>query len=332
MKKTALVTTLLAAVCLFAACSEKEGVYSPKKQISKIYESSTSIYGWLDVENNVWSYDTNTSPKALSEEWTWDGGKLSKIVFYETANVNEKSDVSDVVTFSYDGKQMTRIQGYDEYMTITYDGNNLKQAQLFDVEDNTLRATFDFVRDGKKITKINVTADMDDMDMKQARVSRIEQTLFRSILPTVGQADRAAAAVSKAMKNSGSKVNMTVSLNLTWEGDNVTKVTMSAMGASVIGTYTFDNKNNPYQNFLFGMAGLLDDGTMVFLNENNVVKSVNEMRMSFMGQEFTETDVMNYSYTYDGNWPLTQTATNDYGNESEGYSNHSETVTYFEYK
>ncbi len=71
---------------------------------------------------------------------------------------------------------------------------------------------------------------------------------------------------------------------------------------------------------------------MVVFNENNVIKSVNEMHMSFMGQEHSETDVMNYSYTYDGKWPLTQTATNDYGDESEGYSNHSETVTYFEYK
>lgn len=329
MKKLAFCAAVLATLCLMAACSEKEGVYSPKKKIAKVYESSSYIYGWQEDVSRVWHYDTSASPKTLSEEWTWDGNKLSKITFYETGSVTMKGDISDIVSFTYDGQQVSRIEGYDEYMTITYDGSKLKQVQLFETDGNKLQATMDFVHDGKKVTKINITGEDDDIDFAKSSTLHLEKVLFRGILPTVDQADRVVAAIDKTVKNNGSKGMMTVSMELTWTGDNVTGISMSYMGMAVTVTFSFDNKNNPYQNFLFGLI-LTEDGSMIIFNENNVTKSVMKMQMSYMGQSYTETEEENYSYTYDGNWPITRTMTSAY--EEDGYFGQSEVVTYFEYK
>ena len=79
----------LAALCLFAACSEKEGVYNPKKKIANIYKSGVTIHSSLDESTGLWYSDTVTVAKYLSEAWTWDGKKLTKVTFYEQNASNE---------------------------------------------------------------------------------------------------------------------------------------------------------------------------------------------------------------------------------------------------
>lgn len=332
MKKLAFCAAALAILCLMSACSEKEGVYSPKKKIAKVYQASTYIYGYHDEVSDSWFYDTNSSPKTLAEDWTWDGSKLSKITIYETGNVISKGEVADIINFTYDGKQATRIEGYDQYMTISYDGSKLKQVQIFDKEDNELEGAMEFVHDGKKITKINVTINDEDL-VKSPSAMNLQKVLFRGILPTIDQADRVVAAMDKVVKSNGAKAQRTIPVELTWTGDNVTGISMNQMGMTISGTYVFDNKNNPYQNFLFGIIGTMEDGSMIIFNKNNVTKAVMKTQMSFMGQTFTETEEYNYSYTYDGSWPLTRTMKTVYtDDEDEGYSSEAEVVTYFEYK
>jgi hypothetical protein len=332
MKKFAFCAAALAILCLMSACSEKEGVYSPKKKIAKVYQASTYIYGFHEEVSGEWFYDTNSSPKTLAEDWTWDGSKLSKITIYETGNVISKGEVADIINFTYDGKQATRIEGYDQYMTISYDGSKLKQVQIFDKEDNELEGAMEFVHDGKKITKINVTINDEDL-VKSPSAMNLQKVLFRGILPTIDQADRVVAAMDKVVKSNGAKAQRTIPVELTWTGDNVTGISMNQMGMTISGTYVFDNKNNPYQNFLFGIIGTMEDGSMIIFNKNNVTKAVMKTQMSFMGQTFTETEEYNYSYTYDGSWPLTRTMKSvDTDHEDEPYSSEAEVVTYFEYK
>ena len=332
MKKFAFCAAALAILCLMSACSEKEGVYSPKKKIAKVYQASTYIYENYDEVSDSWFYDTNSSPKTLAEDWTWDGNKLSKITFYETGSVVSKGEVSDMFTFTYDGKQVTRIEGYDQYMTISYDGSKLKQVQIFDKEDNDLDGTLEFVHDGKKITKINVTINDEDL-VKSPSAMNLQKVLFRGILPTIDQADRVVAAMDKVVKSNGTKAQRTIPVELTWTGDNVTGISMNQMGMTMSGTYVFDNKNNPYQNFLFSIIGMMEDGSMIVFNKNNVTKAVMKTQMPFMGQTLTETEEYNYSYTYDGNWPITRTMKSvDTDHEDEPYSSETEVVTYFEYK
>ena len=161
----------------------------------------------------------------------------------------------------------------------------------------------------------------------------LQKVLFRGILPTIDQADRVVAAMDKVVKSNGTKAQRTIPVELTWTGDNVTGISMNQMGMTMSGTYVFDNKNNPYQNFLFSIIGMMEDGSMIVFNKNNVTKAVMKTQMSFMGQTFTETQEANYSYTYDGSWPLTRTMKSVYtDSEDEHYSSEAEVVTYFEYK
>ena len=333
MRKTALFTALLATLCLFAACSkDEEGVYNPKKKIANIYESSMSVYSWHDDINNRWIADTSAEDKTLAEAWTWDGKKLSKITFYEHSNVLEKADpvVSDVVTFTYDGKKVTRAEGNYEYMTFTYDSKELKSVEIYDKEEaNALIAKFDFEHKDGKIVKINVTIE-GDIDMDKSSTVNLEKVLFRNILPNVDNAEKTVAKINAVVSKSGAKAQMTVPFVLTWDGDNVSEmaatITMYGISQTAKITYTYDDKNNPYQNYLFGMINMLDNGDMATLNKNNVTKSVTTV--SYLGQ--TDTEEMNYTYTYDGKWPTSRTMTDTY----DDYDVRSvyTTTTYFEYK
>ena len=334
MRKTALFTALLATLCLFAACSkDEEGVYNPQKKIAKVYESSMYVYSWYDEVNGEWIADTNTEDKTLAESWEWDGKKLAKITYYEHSNVIEKADpvVSDVVTFTYDGKKVTRAEGGYEYVTFTYDGKEIQRVDMFDKENpSTPMASFAFVHKDGKIVKINITAEA-EFDKKASAVN-LEKILFRNILPDANNVDKVVSKINTTMLKSGAKAQMTIPFELTWNGDNVSEMsaTMSMYGFAISAKmkYTYDDKNNPYQNFFFGMMNVMEEGELVTLNKNNDTKMVSES--TFMGQ--TDTEEMNYTYTYDGKWPVSRTLTYSYNNEDEGYASMSETINYFEYK
>jgi len=171
-----------------------------------------------------------------------------------------------------------------------------------------------------------VTGDMEwmmDGDMDMQRV------LFRMVLPTVEHADRAVAVMAKAVdRTAGAKVEMSIPMELTWTGDNVTGFTLNIAGMmSASGKYSFDDKSNPYQNFLFGIVDMMEGGPMYF-NKNNVVKA--EMTMTTLFGPLT--DVVSYAYTYDGDWPLTQTSTTVEDEEDGEYRSEHVTTRYFEYR
>ncbi len=316
----------LAALCLFAACSEKEGVYNPKKKIANIYKSRVTIHSNLDESTGRWYSDTVTVAKYLSEAWTWDGKKLTKITFYEQ---NASTEVEDVINFSYDGKQMVRAEGDGDYMTFSYNGKELKSCAMYDKENTaTPIAQFDFVYKDGKVDEIKVTGENLYLDKVSAR--RLEQVVFREILPTFEQADMAIAKISNTMRTNGAKAGMTIPIKLTWDGDNVSKMetSMTMMGITMNAevSFTYDNKNNPYQHFVFGMFSMLDDASTAAFNKNNVVKAVS--KETFMGE--SSVTEMNYTYTYDGSWPTVQTMTSI--DSDEDFKVERTVTNYFEYK
>ena len=89
---------------------------------------------------------------------------------------------------------------------------------------------------------------------------------------------------------------------------------------------TFDNKNNPYQNSVFGFITAMEqpDG-MIMFNKNNVTKMVMKMSLIFMN----DVDEYNFTYTYDGDWPLTQIAKQV--DTDEGGNSSYTVTTWFEY-
>jgi hypothetical protein len=102
MKVLKTLSFAFAALFLFASCSkEEEGVYSPKKKISKVY------YEWEDA------------PKELIETWTWNGDLLTKIEYgNDVLLFKYKNDRIDYITdegntggmyFIYDGSEIDKI-------------------------------------------------------------------------------------------------------------------------------------------------------------------------------------------------------------------------------
>lgn len=316
MKKTALFAAA-AALLLFGAC-QKDGKYNPKQKIAKVYEESSYSYSNYDESTGEWNTDTYNTPKHLTEEWTWDGKKLSKITFIDydyDEDGNMVADGQDVANFNYDGSQMTEITISDGgRMTFTYDGKKLQKAELYD-GDATPYMTYEFEHDGKKISSMTMTM----VEKKGAKVSRLERLLLGNIIPQTKSTDQFVCQLrAKAAKSVQS-----IKIDLTWDGDNVSKIAATPGGNATM-SLTYDDKNNPFRNFglMFGSYG--ETGTGVeFCNKNNITKLVYSRNDGSSAEE-------NYTYTYDGNWPVTRTGVyvyeEEYGKDSSAHK------YYYEYE
>lgn len=93
--------------------------------------------------------------------------------------------------------------------------------------------------------------------------------------------------------------------------------------------FEFDSKNNPYQHNFISLIGLGEDaGSNAFFNKNNITQVTERYDHDFYG---SESDVTTYEYTYDGDWPLTQTESIIRGGDGYSYSYTSIDTRYFEY-
>ena len=322
MKKLVYGAIAIAAIGMFAAC-QKDGKYNPKEKIDNVYEES--LYTWSSYYNGEWHNDTNYTPKHLTERWTWDGNKLTKItyVYYNWNMDGTLGGVSseEVVNFTYDGKQLIEVNDAEERMVFTYDGRKLQKAEIFS-GSSTPYVTMVFEHDGKKISKINVTEEVNGLwpDKSKPTLGRMERLLLGNMLPDLKPVEGAIAAARK----SGAKETVSATIELVWDGDNVGKIVYRAGNESGSETYTYDNKNNPYQGFLYAMGYGMTDGGMEFTNKNNIVKVVCSEPD---GKSSSET---NYTYTYDGDWPVS--CSRIHSDSHENGSWYERETKYYEYK
>ncbi len=317
----------VAVASLMGAC-KKEGTFNPKEKISKVYREHTSTYAWYNGEE--WVEESHSQPKTLSEIWTWDGKLLSKIEYPYTYEENGSEITEyDVVTFTYDGKQLVEANSEDERMVVTYDGKKLDKVEVYWDKATTPSSVFTFTYDGKKISKIVNTISEDMFGKAKAgrpQMGRMMHLLAQSLLPGTHDAEKIFAAAHKMAAKSGAKESETLEMTLTWDGDNISKITASFNGiAAATAQFTFDDKKNPYQGFVYGLVGEIpsDETGLGFANENNITK----VEYSYPDEE---PDVEEYTYTYDGKWPVTCTQSRSYSDE---YNRNSYSyITYFEYK
>lgn len=332
-KRLELLAAGLAMAALFAACTEKEGVYNPEKKIAKVYSSSSYVHSYYDEYADTWQYDTTSMPKQLAEEWKWDGKKLEQITFYD-AQVEPAKPNGEVVKFVYDGKRVVRIEGEDEYVVFAYDGRELQQVQLFEEGESSPWETYTFKHEGGRIMQLVITShDMPLLDKRVTACRRMEQVLLGQVL-TLPHAEKAVRALRSRAAKDGAKAEESITMNLTWTGDNVTQVDASWYEGGFAGgpvkfsaKFEFDSKNNPYQHNYISLMGLGEDaGSNAFFNKNNITQVTERYDHDFYG---SESDVTTYEYTYEGDWPLTQTESSIRG--GDGYSWTSFYTRYFEY-
>ncbi len=319
MKKTAFFAAA-AALLLFGAC-QKDGKYNPKEKISNVSEEYCSVSSYFSGEE--WVTDSSITPKHVSEQWTWDGKKLSKIAFISYDYDEEGNMVADgqeVVNFNYDGSQMTEIAtSYGERMTFTYDGKKLQKAELY-VGVATPYMTYEFEHDGKKISSMTVTMDEEYYAKKGTRVSRLEHLLLGNIIPQTKSTDKFVCQLHAKAAKAGQSIRM----DLAWDGDNVSKITAVTPHGNATATFTYDDKNNPFKNFgpMFGFYGETETG-VEFCNKNNITKMV-------ISDIDGGSDEENYTYTYDGQWPVS--CTNMYSYEDEYSRGTNSRTVYYEYE
>ena len=310
MKRILFFAATVAFVWSFTSCSDKEGDFSPKEKISKIYTSSMYSSWYPDIDGEMITYG-DTMDRVLSESGTWDGKQLSSITRY---NYFDNYQYSEVVTFTYDGKQISRIDEEGMYSLITYNGKKLDKIEIYDAL-GTLEEAYTFTYDGKKISSIAMASTYNKMDKKAP--SFLSTLIAREIFPEPKSIQRCIAEVRK----SGAKE--TVTANLTWDGDNISSISVAQDGATATLSFTYDNKKNPYQHLLYNVYGSED---MNCFNENNITKCI----ISYSENGYTSSSEENYTYQYDGKWPTERTCNESFQYEEGGYS--SSETTYFEYE
>ena len=274
MNKFRLAAMLLGLLVLTSLSScTKEGVYNPKMKIQRAYYSSTS------------------TEKYLGESWNWDGKLLKSIDHYQTNGTIYRTE-----DFTYDGNRLVRVDNHSnsEYVTYNYDGKVLKSADYY--YKGSLEISTAYTYDKGKLTKMVVT----DYDAKK---SKMENHLLNAILPFQSEV---VEVVSKFMAEASArrteKYVYTGTLQFTWDGDNVSKITCtSELGSEtyfVTLAMQYDSKNNPLKGFhdLYSDTYYVEDKIW---SKNNVTKLITEASFDIVD------GAIDYIYQYnDNDYPI----------------------------
>ena len=122
------------------------------------------------------------------------------------------------------------------------------------------------------------------------------------------------------------KANNVVHFDMTWEGDNVSRIAGNYMGATMQYDITYDKKNNPFYN-LFGIANTVYQG---FLLSTPICKhNVTGISLTLTGSEgeTSPTESVAITYTYNNkDYPTSRTQ-----NTTDGDDGYEQTY-YYEYK
>ncbi|MBQ9417933.1 MAG: hypothetical protein IJU19_05050 [Bacteroidales bacterium] len=306
MKNIALLTLGVALLYLATGCS-KDGKYSPKEKINKVYSKTSTVVS--HQEEGVWQVDTSiTVGKHLAEQWYWDGSKLAAIAYY-----NAQGRVASTVRFNYDGSQLTRAYTDDRnYITFSYDGR--KATAATEVVNGQRRALYQFSHDGSKISKIEIHfSSIAKGGERAAEAVGLNRTFWGLLMPCD------ANVVQPSAGEIGTKSAQSIVVSLSWDGKNVSKATVENGNVSYATAYSYDDNHNPYQSFLYA---LINGGETSPLSKNNVTSAT--ITNADGSQETTS-----YSYAYDGSWPIARGAGRRI--TSGGYATTETETLYFEY-
>lgn len=314
MKKLFSILAFACVAMLISSCN-KEGVFNPKKKISKIYTSNS-----YTINGN-----TTTSDKTLSEEWTWNkNNTLAKIDahgFYETTE-----------TYTYDKKRVTRIDGvatntsgitgggtssYTYHIEFKYNSKELSEASYYD--GNELQTKLTFTHQNGKISKIELfEMNLENMD-KNIKA-------LHSILP-----EHLYSNLEKMYKNRLSKSNTkgdaSIIYEFTWDKNNISKAVCTAQWVEGyekdIMEYKYDNYSNPFYGYLSPEMGEYSGAD--YFSKNNITQITTQYQTSFDNDK-GDTNIENFNYTYEGKYPVTCSHTSSY------YGGSYTTTTEYEYK
>ena len=311
MKKTILALAILALLASVSSCTkEKEGMYNPKQKIQTVY---------LDIKGYQEGELVFLNPKYKSEDWTWNDNRIDRIDYYELATYyGEDSDttVSQLAftqLFSYDkGDRLTKSEILGEMnmvATYTYDGNYLESITI--TEYNRPYLIYRFSRTDKKVTSIDITVNEDEFKKGTSADKAIKQLMRANPLRFVMSPEIAARTMTatqectqRMAKKGCTKAEMTVTLNVEWDGENISKISGTAMDETMTMTFKYDNKNNPFYG-LFGIDFLLNESIVPY--QAMSCHNITHLTLTYVEDGEEESESADYSYTYNNkDFPTTK--------------------------
>ncbi|MDD6581696.1 MAG: hypothetical protein PUF10_03320 [Bacteroidales bacterium] len=301
------------AVCMGLTACNKEGRFTPKHKIATIYESYSDHSEIWNSELGYWEYSDETTPKYLSEKWTWDGKTLSSIQLY-----NGDGSPWYTENFEYENKRISKVTyssqsewGLQGHWEFSYDKNGLAKADLYAGNDIYLGVDFTHNKNGK-ISEVRWTY-FEDYYKKES--FPLQRSILRLILPSDNQ-QILKRAEDKMLDHAAAKGVLSFTYKYEWDGDNVKRVT-DGDGWQV--EYEYDDMTNPLygllDNHLFGDGNLYD----YVISKNNVVK------------EQYKSGNKEYTYRYDKKLPTVKICVDK--DETNPYHRYTDTHTiYYEYE
>lgn len=321
MKRIALSIALLAMAGFMVSC-QKDGVYSPKNKVSKIY------YEYRNVENGM----VDSQQKRLKEVWNWEDDKLTSVNYMS----NDGSSIIYIDTYSYDGNRLASVsrsyEGSSEIISnqiFKYDGNDLIEVTRF-IYDR-LVSTFTFTHKSGKIIQMDVTYPEGGKSSHDQNMPEVLRMMFPDPL-TADMVERSLEHASKSDRvksmsyiftYKGSNVSKMEVLNITTEFDD--GIEYVSTGSSTT-EYTYGKKLNPFYGFFIEVSD-------ASLSKNNVTKASvttgyteTEAGELVMETSYPKPKVATYTYTYDGSKATMQSGTYEW---TEGSYTNSQTTTYY---
>lgn len=321
MKKVLIALSVIAMVGAMTSC-KKDGVYNPKEKISRVYEQSA--YSYSSSTRGVIESDPGT--KRLECVYNWEKKQLSSIDYYSSNGTIYSTD-----RFSYDGKQISKIENFTTNVTYAYSYDGSKLAKIDRSYNGSLTHSYTIKHDGSKISQIDIqTMGGQTLDKSEA------EKMLAFVLPQGRALENIAKAMTDVKFTKGSVTNG--SIKLTYDGKNIKSSEYIAGTTRVFTEYEYDANKNPF----YGLLEASTDG-MSGISQNNVTSErVTENYVDYDNQSKTESYQISYTYTYDGKWPVTRIYTrtdtwtdddyDDYSKASVTYTETETETTYYEYE
>lgn len=281
---------------LLFSCGKKEGVYNPERKIIMVETTRASIREVRDNPTDEWVFD-DSSRYVTSEMWTWNGDKLMNIRYSSNGGLATNDELLE---FEYDGDRIQRIVERNRGLRaeVRYDGRKVETISMYERDIEAAKATFSHKRG--KVSSIEEQI----IDFLCAK----DKELFRRIIGMVVDND----PVSISVENNERFLKNTKSdnyrwyyewLDFEWNGDNIEMAnyyTGSHDKKYATYEYDYDDATNPYTGMTYcGFCGDYGEQS-IWLNANNVTR---KKTTYYSGK----TDVQDFTYTYDNDWPLSKT-------------------------
>jgi hypothetical protein len=226
-KKNVFLWMALAVICLVSVSCERDGVYQPKKKISKVYYDYESGKDWSSI-------------------WVWDGNKLTSIL-----KPGERE-----LQFFYDGNQIDSICELDGdvnlhlgYYKFTYDKNKRHLVALdhyvFDYWNGTIKSHYEFIYDKNgHVSELNIDFHSSSKSFKLEE----EMPVLQIVLPQIPQP--VFCKLFSDDKQNKSVYEETRHVSFEYEGNNIVKCICTYAYMTETYEFTYSNIKNPFCNLL----------------------------------------------------------------------------------